>query len=259
MSDDEINDLAIARKARDLSAEAEQLRADKAALMEQLDSYRKSQPGLTIIGREEKQHGLQCLHLAPGIRHPVVVLDDTDRTVRCRRCQRKLDAFDVLMEYASGERNLLYTNDALLREHRNLTEQIEGMKRDLAEGKMRNRVACPKCGLMVAPAPCVAGGLTAHGCYKRRADEGKVPRRPEERWRMVTEDGRGTRWCDHISALRAAEEHGGTVEEYTLPIGDTAERAAARRQARDELDALIEAGRAARRARKQSKPGKDRP
>lgn len=226
-----IDEFAIARKARDTAAELEQARADLAALTAQLDALRAEAPGTALPDAKDTPHG------SGGSRcnkwHPVVLVDSHKREVTCRHCGAVLDAFDVLAQYATEERRFLNENEHAKREHARIKAQTELMKADIAVVRReRQRVACPRgCGAMVVADRCVTGGVVAHGCYKRRARDGKVPRTEAERWRCVTETDEGamgTRWCDRVTATRSATAHGGTVEEYKGPIGDKAERAAER-------------------------------
>lgn len=219
-------DIGIARKARASAAEVESLRESNAALAAQLDAYRANMPATTLPKSEDTPHthGYRC-----GAGHPCVLVDSHKRKVTCRFCGSVLDAFDVLLEFANGERRLWTENEHVKREHARLKATCESMKADIAAvHRERQRIECPRgCGAMIVAAFCVTGGITAHDCYKRRARDGKVPRTAEERWRCVTDEG-VTRWCDRVSATRAATEHGGRVEEYKGAIGDKAERAAER-------------------------------
>jgi hypothetical protein len=217
-------DIGIARKARDAAAEVEQLRESNAALAAQLDAYRANMPGTALPDAKDTPHGWRC-----GNGHPSILVDSNKRKVTCRYCGAVLDAFTVLLEFATEERRFWNENEHAKREHDRVKAQTESMKEAIAAvHRERQRVECPRgCGAKIVADSCVTGGITAHDCYKRRAKDGKVPRFTEERWRAVVVD-KATRWCDRVTATRSATEHGGNVEEFKGPIGDKAERAAER-------------------------------
>lgn len=212
------NEIGIARKARDAMAELEQLREENARLVTQLDHLRAGSRSIDIAPR-----GKRCRTCI------AVYVDNRKRRVTCQECGHTLDAIDVLHEYATKERQFWDRNERVKQEHAKLSAAVESMKADLAAvGRQRARVLCPReCGAMVVRDQCVTGGVVAHACYKRRAQAGKVPRDEERRWRAVTDEG-PTNWCDQISAMKYATDHGGHVEEYKGAIGDKAERAAER-------------------------------
>ena len=212
---DQPTEIGIARKARDAAAEAEQLRAENARLVEQLDALRSTSKSIDVAPRGESCH--RCVS---------VYVDNVSRTVTCQRCGKTLDAIDVLHEYAIRERNFMHTNDHAKRELALLRAEAEALKGDVnAARAIKTRAQCPRgCGASVAASDMHPHGVAPHACYKRRADRGKVPRTADRRWRVIGDDGPTTRWCSQIEAMRHATEHGGRVEEYTGPIGDKAER-----------------------------------
>ncbi len=217
---DQPTEIGIARKARDAAAEAEQLRAENARLVEQLDGYRATRPSTAIDIRAVAD--MQCA------RCECVLVDEKHRRVTCQRCGAILDAFDMLHQYALKERRFFHENETVKREHARLKAEVEAMK-DTLKAKIA-RVACPRgCGAMVVPSTH-AGGVTPHACYARRARRRVVPQTPAVRWRVVQEDGAVlTAWCPQVDAMRfASQKPGRSVEEYTKPIGDKAERAAER-------------------------------
>lgn len=217
---DHPTEIGIARKARDAVAEAEQLRAENARLVEQLDAYRANRPGTAIsVPPIEDRKCVRC---------ECVFVDEKQRRVTCQRCGATLDAFDVLHQYAIKERRFFYANEKVKREHAQLKAEIEAMQ-DTLKAKVP-RVNCPRgCGAMVVPSTH-AGGVTPHACYARRAQRRIVPQTPADRWRVVQADGAVlTAWCSQVEAMRfASQAPGRRVEEYTKPIGDKAERAAER-------------------------------
>lgn len=216
----DISDIGIARKARDAAEEAAQLRAENARLIDQLDALRKTTKSIDVV-----PPGKSC------VRCVAVYVDNVSRVVTCQRCRKRLDAIDVLHEYAVRERHFMHANEHAKRELAMLRAEAEALKGDVrAARSIKTRSPCPRgCGAFIAASPDHPFGVAPHACYKRRADRWMVPRSADARWRVVGDDGKTTRWCSQIQAMAHATEHGGRVEEYTLPIGDKAEREADRK------------------------------
>ena len=231
---DQPTEIGIARKFRDAAAEAAQLREDNAKLIAQLDELRA---GTSTIAPAPKKDG-RCYRCV------AVYVDQRRRKVTCQTCGTELDALDVLHEFATGERQLLASSEFAKRELADLREQAGRLRADVNAAKaIKRRALCEKCGASIAASDMHPGGIAPHGCYKRRAYDGKVPRKAEERWRVVNDDG-ASRWCDHVSAIRAAAKADGCrVEEYTGPIGDKAERSVDRAAFEAEWRARMEASR----------------
>jgi hypothetical protein len=210
------NELAIARKAREATDEAAELRAVNARLVEQLDALRANASTLAIAPTEGTPKCHRCL---------AITVDDKRRIVKCTRCGSKLDPFDVLYEFATEERKLLQWNRHYRAEQAKLRNELDALKGDVAKARTE-RIQCPRgCRKFVAVSSSHAHGVTPHACYEARARLGLVPRVREERWRIT--DGEGvSRWVDHVTATRsAAKTEGVRVEEYAGPIGEKAERA----------------------------------
>lgn len=214
-------EIGIARKARDAAAEAEQLRAENARLVDQLNALRADAKSIDVAPRGD--HCYRCV---------AVYVDAVSRTVSCQRCGKALDAIDVLHEYAVRERNFMHANEHAKRELTRLQAQAEALRRDVsAAHAIKTRTECPRgCGASVAVSGSHPHGVAPHDCYKRRARKGLVPRGPDDRWRVVSDNIPTTRWCSQLAAMRHATENGGIVEEYNGPIGDKAERKADRAQ-----------------------------
>ncbi len=210
------DELAIARKAKAATDEAAELRAENAKLVDLLDVLRAQASGLAI-----KPHAI-----GEGKCHrcDAVYVDHKLRRVECQRCGSLLDPIDVLHEFAMKERNFLHTNAHAKEELARLHAEIEALKGDLAGARVK-RVECPRgCRKWIASDPMRPYGVARHACYEARAALGLVPRTHAERWRVVNENGT-SRWSDLVSATRAAAKgEGASVEEYTRPIGEKAER-----------------------------------
>lgn len=216
---DQPTEIGIARKARDAAAEAEQLRAENARLVEQLDALRAGSKSIDVAPRGARCH-----------RCDAVYVDNLSRTVTCQRCGKALDAIDVLHEYAVRERNFMHANEHAKRELAQLRAQAAALQGDVnAARAIKTRLDCPRgCGASVAASDSHPHGVAPHACYKRRADRRMVPREYADRWRVYVDGEAATRWCSQVEAVRHADKHGGRAEEYTGPIGDQAERAADR-------------------------------
>lgn len=210
------NELAIARKAREASTEAEELRAENARLVEMLDALRAQSSGLAFkpaaIGEQK------CY------RCTAIYIDQKKRTVECQQCGAKLDPFDVLYEYATKERTLLQWNASFRVEHAKLKAEIEALKGDVAKARI-TRIECPRgCRKFVAVSHSHPHGVTPHACYEARAALNLVPHSTAERWRVIFPSG-PSRWCSLMTATRTATQNeGARVDEYTGPIGEKAER-----------------------------------
>lgn len=211
------DELAIARKARDSAAEADDLRAENAKLVEQLDALRAQSGGLA-----EKPTPLveqKCYRCA------AVYVDRKKRVVECQRCGSKLDPIDVLYEFVTKERNFLADNEHSKRELARIKAEIESLKGDAAKARVK-RIECPRgCGKFVAASDSHPHGVTPHACYEARVGLHLVPRTTAERWRVVFVEG-PSRWTNLMTATRTATNaDGARVEEFTGPIGEKAERA----------------------------------
>ena len=60
-----------------------------------------------------------------GCRHTNVLVDERLRVVECRACKTQLDAVQVLLEIAAGERRLWWALEGLKRTRAELSSQIE--------------------------------------------------------------------------------------------------------------------------------------
>lgn len=75
----------------------------------------------------------------PWCAHRAVQVDEEKREVTCRSCGRVLDAFNVLLEYATNERNLVSRRKMLGEKLQRLHDEVERLKRD--EKNIRARLA----------------------------------------------------------------------------------------------------------------------
>lgn len=62
-----------------------------------------------------------------GCRHTHVLVDERLRVVECRACKTHLDAIQVLLEIAEGERRLWWALEGLKRKRAGLSSQIESL------------------------------------------------------------------------------------------------------------------------------------
>ena len=73
-------------------------------------------------------------------RHLRTVLDEKRRTVACRDCAKALDAFDVLLQYAHGERHWVSREN----EAREAAERVAKLKDEERRIKARTKAASRK-------------------------------------------------------------------------------------------------------------------
>jgi hypothetical protein len=212
------DELAIARKARDSAAEADDMRAENAKLVEQLDALRAQSSGLAEKPTPIAER--KCYRCA------AVYIDRKKRVVECQRCGSKLDPIDVLYEFCTKERNFLADNEHSKKELARIKAEIGALKGDAAKARV-TRIECPRgCGKFVAVSHSHPHGVTPHACYEARADRHLVPHSAEERWRVLFTEGGKSRWTNLMTATRTATKtDGARVEEFTGPIGEKAERA----------------------------------
>lgn len=105
------DEIAWRRELKQLRVRVAQLEAERGI---------KQVPSIEVKRSEE--HGYQCGHPCG-----VVVTENAPR-VECEACGTKLDAIEVLREYARHERNFCYSLEHLRKERRDLTKEIEKLK-----------------------------------------------------------------------------------------------------------------------------------
>jgi hypothetical protein len=138
-----VDEIAIARRARDATAENAELREQIGRLTTRLDELRRFGTSSVVDGTGEA-HGPRCMAVAGGApggagTHPLVTLDRGTRAVTCRHCKAHLDAFDVLVQYSTAERRFNFQIQALREERKKLTTEIEDLKKQRRNAMAANR------------------------------------------------------------------------------------------------------------------------
>lgn len=144
---DAITDIGMARRAKVAESENEKLKQQ----LEELQELRARHDGKGDLAADHAQHGhdvYRCDARAPGGgRHPLVSLTK-DRLVQCRVCGATLDAFDVLLAYAHGERMFSYHLTGLRKEVAELQVERDRLKAERSSLKSqvrkKRRDAVPK-------------------------------------------------------------------------------------------------------------------
>lgn len=112
--------LSDRRRIRDLENQTADLERKLAAALKGI------QPGL------ERERGGDCLHQG------AFIVSDNTLEVTCKRCDAKMDPYDVLRKIAHRETNFCYTLTSLRQEREQLAGEVEKLK--TARSRIRRRV-----------------------------------------------------------------------------------------------------------------------
>lgn len=123
--------VVVVDKATADAADVHRLQLENTKMRAQLASLRAGghPPTLLALDRWATTHDYSCDRTTAGVRHEVVMLNEDSRQVRCRCCGELLDAFEVLMGYAKGERQFSFGMDNAQAERTRLRADVEALTR----------------------------------------------------------------------------------------------------------------------------------
>lgn len=88
-------------------------------------------PGWGSLLAEEspvpEEPGLALMHA--GCTHPDIIMDTEDLAVYCRKCERPVDPFVILLGYAHRERSFFHNRDQAKQHIKILRGQLEELQR----------------------------------------------------------------------------------------------------------------------------------
>ena len=121
------NEVAWRRELKQLRVRVAQLEAERGL---------KQSPSIEV--KRGQEHGLRC-----GMPCHVVVSEEQP-LVECAACGTKLDAIEVLRDYALHERNFCYSLEHLRKERRDLTAETAKLKALLLRLRGKARLHMPE-------------------------------------------------------------------------------------------------------------------
>ncbi len=123
----EVDEIAWRRELKQLRVRVAQLEAERG--LRQDPSIKSERGG---------EHGIRC-----GMPCHVVVYDEQPR-VECQVCGTRLDAIEVLRDYAHHERNFCYSLNHLRKESADLTAKVAKLKALCARLRGQARMVMPE-------------------------------------------------------------------------------------------------------------------
>lgn len=184
MSDKPTEPVIEVGKASTDAADLHRLRAENAKMAAALASLRAGRNPHTLLVLEwgERIHGYQCGARTSGIYHDVVMMNEDSRAVRCRYCGETLDAFDVLLDFARGERQFNFAVDAARREVTRLRSDIE----ELTKTRKNSMAAVARARKTIQAGEAIAAAaiLAAARVEAEAAEAAAVARAAEEERRQ---------------------------------------------------------------------------